>query len=260
MVENRAGAAGVVGLQAVTHSAPDGYTIGLLANTTTTSLHFANRKLDVDDTFAPVGRFVSTRIVLVVGPAVPETVRTLPEFVEYVRRNPGTTLTSAGHGGLGHLGLELFALEQKLKITHVAYKGSAPAMTDVIGGRVAGMVVDATSAMPHIQSGRLRPIATVSTARVPALPDLPTALELGFTSLQIDSSMGIVLPPKTPQPIVDRLREALRRAVDNPQYVEANNRGGNMRYFHDAPEFRTWIEQDFARWGRVIREANVKVE
>lgn len=259
VVENRAGAAGQLGLQAVTASPPDGYTIGLLANTTTNSLHFAGKKLDMENNFTPVGRFVSTRIVLVVGPAVPD-VKTLPEFIDYLRRNPGTTLTSAGHGGLGHLGLELLAMDQKLKITHVPYKGSAPAMMDVIAGRVSGMVVDATSAMPHIQSGKLRPIVTVSTVRVPSLPDLPTALELGFTSLQIDSSMGIILPPKTPQPIVDRLREALKRAVDGEQYVDSANKAGNARYFEDAPEFKVWLEKDFDRWGRVVREANIKPE
>jgi tripartite-type tricarboxylate transporter receptor subunit TctC len=259
VIENRAGAAGQLGLQAVTASPPDGYTIGLLANTTTNSLHFAGKKLDMENNFTPVGRFVSTRIVLVAGPAVPD-VKTLPEFIDYLRRNPGTTLTSAGHGGLGHLGLELLAMDQKLKITHVPYKGSAPAMMDVIAGRVSGMVVDATSAMPHIQSGKLRPIVTVSTVRVPSLPDLPTALELGVTALQIDSSMGIILPPKTPQPIVDRLREALKRAVNSEQYVDSANKAGNARYFEDAPEFKVWLEKDFDRWGRVVREANIKME
>lgn len=258
VVDNRAGAAGLVGLQAVTGATPDGYTIGLLANTTTTSLHFAGRKLDIDATLAPIGRFVSTRILLVVNPTLIPA-RTLPEFVEHLRRNPGTLMTSAGHGGLGHLGLALFALEQNLRIEHVAYKGSAPAMTDVIAGQVGGMVVDATSALPFIQTGKLRPICVASSSRVPSLPDLPTAIELGLTSLQIDSSMGLVAPPRTPQPIVDRLAEALRRAVDGASYTDAAARAGNERYFHDAAAFRQWLAGDFERWGNVIRQANIKV-
>ena len=258
VVDNRAGAAGLVGLQAVTGATPDGYTIGLLANTTTTSLHFAGKKLDIDAMFAPIGRFVSTRILLVVNPTLIP-VRTLPEFVEHLRRNPGTLMTSAGHGGLGHLGLALFALEQNLRIEHVAYKGSAPAMTDVIGGQVGGMVVDATSAMPFIQTGKLRPICVASVSRVPSLPDLPTAIELGLTSLQIDSSMGLVAPPRTPQPFVDRLTETLRRAVDGASYTEAASKAGNERYFHDAGAFRQWLASDFERWGKVIRQADIKV-
>ncbi|QJW85188.1 hypothetical protein HK414_22385 [Ramlibacter terrae] len=121
----------------------------------------------------------------------------------------------------------------------MAYRGSAPAMQDVIGGQVAAMVVDATSAMPHIQSGRLRPIAFVSTMRAPTLPDLPTALEQGYKSLQIDSSMGIVLPPKTPQQIVDRMRAALKAAVLSAGYTEAAAKHGNAHFHEDADAFKT---------------------
>jgi tripartite-type tricarboxylate transporter receptor subunit TctC len=257
VVENRTGAAGVVGMDAVSASPADGYTIGLLANTTTTALHFAGKPLDVPNRVTPVGRFVSTRIVLVVNPnLVPA--KTLPELVDHMRRNPGMTVTSAGHGGLGHLGLELFAQEQKLSILHVAYRGSAPALNDVIGGQVAGMVVDASSVVGQIEAGRVRPIATVSPERVPSLPNLPTALELGFNSLQIDSSMGIVLPPRTPKPVVDRLRTALKKAVDSASYTEAAKQAGNARFFEDAPMYREWMEKDFARWGGVIRTANIK--
>ena len=257
VVENRTGAAGVVGMDAVTASPADGYTIGLLANTTTTALHFQNKPLDVPNRLTPVGRFVSTRIVLVVNPSL-VSAKTLPELVDHMRRNPGMTVTSAGHGGLGHLGLELFAQEQKLNILHVAYRGSAPALNDVIGGQVAGMVVDASSVIGQIEAGRVRPIAVVSSERIPGLPNLPTALELGFKSLQIDSSMGIVLPPRTPQPIVDRLRAALKKAVDSASYTEAAKQAGNARFYEDAAVYREWMEKDFARWGGVISSANIK--
>ncbi|WP_288251525.1 tripartite tricarboxylate transporter substrate binding protein [uncultured Hydrogenophaga sp.] len=257
VVENKAGAAGVIGLDALTNSPPDGYTIGLLANTTTNALHFQGKTLDADARFTPVGKFVSTRIVLVVNPdLVPA--KTLPEFIDFLRRNPETTLTSAGHGGLGHLGLELFAQDQKLKIVHVAYRGSAPAMQDVVAGQVAGMVVDASSAMSNIQAGRLRVLATVSSMRTPSLPDVPTALELGIKSLQIDSSMGIVLPPKTPKPIVDRMRAALKAAVNSPFYTDVANKAGNAHFFDDADKFKAWLQEDFDRSGKIIRTANIK--
>ena len=112
---------------------------------------------------------------------------------------------------------------------------------------------------PAIQTGKLRPICVASSSRVPSLPELPTAIELGLTSLQIDSSMGLVAPPRTPQPIVDRLAEALRRAVDGASYTDAAARAGNERYFHDAAAFRQWLAGDFERWGNVIRQANIKV-
>lgn len=257
VVENRTGAAGVVGMDALTASPPDGYTIGLLANTTTTALHFSGKTLDIPNRVTPVGRFVSTHLLLVVNPnLVPA--KTLPEFVDHLRKHPGTPMTSAGYGGLGHLGLELFAQEQKLNILYVSYRGSAPALNDVIGGQVAGMVVDASSVVGHIESGRVHPIAVVSAERIPSLPNLPTALELGLNSLQIDSSMGIVLPPHTPQPVVDRLRVALQKAVNGTSYTESAKQAGNARFFEDADAYRAWMENDFARWGNVIRTANIK--
>ncbi|MBN9425969.1 MAG: tripartite tricarboxylate transporter substrate binding protein [Burkholderiales bacterium] len=257
VVENRGGAAGTIGMGAVTTAAPDGYTIGILANTTINALHFTGKPLDAANRFTPIGRFTSSRILLAVNPSVID-VRTLPELIEYVRNKPGTEFTSAGHGGLGHLGLELLAIDQKIKITHIAYRGAGPALADVLAGTVGGMIIEANAALPHIQNGRLRPIVTVSSERIPSLPDLPTALELGYKSLQIDSAFGITAPPGTPQPIVDRLRTALKQAVASDFYTNAAAKAGNARYFEDAPEYREWMEKDFARWGEVIRAANIK--
>jgi tripartite-type tricarboxylate transporter receptor subunit TctC len=259
VVENRAGAAGKIGMDAVTNAAPDGYTIGLLAGTTLNALHFLNEPLDISRRFEPIGRFTSSRILLAVNPKVID-VHTLPEFVDYLKRHPGTALTSAGHGGLGHLGLELFAMEQGVKIMHVAYRGNGPAMNDVVAGQVGGLITEANFALPQVEAGRLRPIVTVSTERIPALPKLPTALELGYKSLQIDSTFGLTVPPRTPQAIIDRLRQALKQAVDSPEYVEFGNRSGNARYFQDAPAYRQWLAEDFARWGDVITKAKITRE
>ncbi|MDO9437112.1 tripartite tricarboxylate transporter substrate binding protein [Hydrogenophaga sp.] len=259
VVENRAGAAGLIGLDAVTQAPPDGYTIGILANTTINSLHFQNKPLDAANRFATIGRFASSRILLAVNPSRID-VKTLPELIEYLRKNPGTTMTSAGHGGLGHLGLELLAQDQKLNILHVAYRGAGPALNDVVAGQVSGMIIEANAALPHIQSGKLRPIVTVSTERIPSLPDLPTALELGYKTLQIDSTFGIVVPPRTPQPIVDKLRSALKAAVESDAYADSQRKVGNARFFEDAPEYKVWLEKDFARWGAVIRDGNIKAQ
>ena len=259
VVDNRAGAAGIIGLDALTNSAPDGYTIGLLANTTTNALHFQNKPLDLDNRFMPIGKFVSTRILLVVN-AEKVAAKTLPEFIDYLRKHPGTDLTSAGQGGLGHLGLELFAQDQKLKIVHVGYRGSAPALQDVLAGQVSGMVIDASTAMPYIQSGKLRAIAAVSTTRTPSLPELKTAAELGVKSFQIDSSMAIIVPPKTPDAIVSKLTTALRQAVNSAGYAEAAKQQGNARYFEDGAKTKAWFQEDFERSERIIRSANIKLQ
>lgn len=259
VVDNRAGAAGKVGMDVVTNAAPDGYTIGLLAGTSLNSLHFLGEPLDVGKRFEPVGRFMSSRILLAVNPKVID-VKTLPDLVAYLKRHPGTALTSAGHGGLGHLGLELFAMEQGLKIMHVPYRGNGPAMNDVLAGQVGGLVTEANFALPYVEAGKLRAIVTVSTERIPALPNLPTALELGYKSLQIDSTFGITVPPRTPQAVIDRLRVALKQAVDSPGFVDFANRSGNARYFQDAPAYKDWLIADFARWGKVIREAKITRE
>jgi tripartite-type tricarboxylate transporter receptor subunit TctC len=200
--------------------------------------------------------FSATRVVLVVNPTVMD-VRDLAQFTDYVRKNPGTHYTTVGHGGLGHLGLELWAQEGGLKLSHVAYRGTAPALEDVLGGRVPAMVLDANTALPHVQSGALRAVVTVSTHRAPAFPDLPTATELGVTSLQIDGTIGIVAPPKTPAAIVDRLRIAVRRAADGESFANSSKVTGAVKLYMDAPDYGPWIQRESDRWGRVIKDAGL---
>lgn len=256
VVENRPGAAGIVSLDAITNSPPDGYTLLLLANTTTTALHFNRKALDIDKRFTPISSVVATRIILVVNPKMID-VQNIKQFIEYVKKNPQTPYTSAGHGGLGHLGMELFAQQTKVPMMHVAYKGTTPALEDVIGGRVGAMIIDATSAMPHIRAGTLRPVVTVSTVRAPLLPDLPTALEQGVSSFQIDSVLGLVAPPRLPKPITDRLRAAAQRSIDSIGFTTTLRQSGNAKSYMDAAQYRAWMQQDFDRWGRVVRDAGL---
>ncbi|QJW85163.1 tripartite tricarboxylate transporter substrate binding protein [Ramlibacter terrae] len=178
VVENKAGAAGIISLEALTQSPADGYTLGLLSNSTTTALHFGNKPLDVDRRATVLAQFVATRLILAVNPKVVD-VRSLAQFIAHAKGKPGLTYTSSGQGSPGHPGMELFARQKGLQFTHVPYRGSAPAMQDVVAGRVGIVVVDASTAAPFIASGDLRPVVTVSTARAPGLPDLPTALEQG---------------------------------------------------------------------------------
>jgi tripartite-type tricarboxylate transporter receptor subunit TctC len=198
----------------------------------------------------------ATRVVLVVNPKVLD-VRDLQQFTDHVRKNPGMHYTTVGHGGLGHFGLELWAQQSGLKVSHVSYRGTAPALEDVLGGRVPAMVLDAKTALPYVQSGALRPVVTVSAHRSPAFPDLPTATELGVSSLQIDGTIGIVAPSKTPAAIVDLLRTAVRRGTEGERFAGSANATGAVRLYMDAPEYGAWLQRESDRLGRVIKDAGL---
>lgn len=256
VVENRVGAAGTIALDALTHSAPDGYTLGLLSNSTTTSLHYVNKPLAMDERFIPLAQFVATRLILIVNPKVVN-VKTLAEFVDYARSHPGLVYTSSGHGSPGHLGMELFARQKGLQLTHIPYRGSAPAMQDVIAGRVGVKVVDASIAAPFIQAGQVRPIVTVSTQRSPMFPNLPTAKEQGESAFQIDSTMSLIVPPGTPTPVVETLRAALKQAANSDGFAKHAQQAGNAISWLDAAAYKTWLQRDFDLWGKVIQDTGI---
>lgn len=258
-VENRAGAAGLIALDALTQSAPDGYTLGLLSNSSTTAMHFSGKALDIDKRFIPLGQFVATRLILIVNPKVVD-VKSLPELIALAKDKPGLAYASSGHGSPGHLGMELFARQKGLQFTHIPYRGSAPALQDLIGGRFGIKVVDASTAMPFITAGTVRPIVTVSTVRPPSLPDLPTAQELGERAFQIDSTMSLVVPPGTPAPVVARLHAALKRAAASEGFTAHARRVGNAVAWMEPAEYTSWLTRDFEKWGQVIREAGIAAE
>ena len=259
VVENRAGAAGFLAMEAITQSPPDGYTIGVLSNSSTTALHFTQKPLDLDRRFTPVAQFVATRLIMVVNPKVAD-IKTLADFVAMAKQQPGMVYTSSGHGSPGHLGMELIARQKGLKLTHIPYRGSAPAMQDVIAGRVGVKVVDASIAMPFIAAGQVRPVVTVSTKRAPSLPDLPTAIEQGESAFQIDSTIALITSPGTPEPILSRLRAALKRAANSEGFDAHAKRLGNAKTWVETAEYKAWLQRDFDTWGKVIQEAGIKPE
>jgi tripartite-type tricarboxylate transporter receptor subunit TctC len=257
-VENKGGASGLIALDGLTGSPADGYALMVLNNTTTTALHFLNKPLELDKRFTPVGLFLGVRMLLVVNPKVINA-RNVADLMAFAKGGTDVQYTSSGPGSPGHIMMEGFARQSGIKVTHVAYRGSAAALMDTVAGRVGLMVVEASSAVQHIQSGSLRAIATVSPGRASLLPDVPTSTEQNFPGLVMDSSFGLIAPPGTPAPVLERLRAALRKAIQADNFVAQAKTAGNAIEYVDGPAYRDSLIQDFDRWGRVIRDVGIKV-
>lgn len=253
-VDNRPGATGVIGMEALTASPPDGYTVLLLPNATTVALHAQNKPLDIDTRFTVVGGTIIQPMLVVVNPKVVD-VRNLRELDAYFKANPGTLYTTSGPGSPSHVAMEVLAKRRGLNLTHVAYKGINPALMDVVAGRVGVFLTDAGASRPHVQSGALRPIAAGGSVRSTMYPNIETAGEQGFTDLEYDGINALIVPPGTPAPILQRLRTALKKAVESETHTRFATDAGNKALYTDGPAFRDVLQKDFDRWGRLIREA-----
>lgn len=258
-VENRGGVSGIVGMDWVNTQPADGYTLLLYAQTTAIAHHFQNRPFDVRKNITAVVGATSSPLVMVVNPkALP--VRTVPELIAYVKANPGLDYTSVGLGSMGHLTLEMIASRSNLKMTHIAYKGGAQAIVDLVAGRVPLMLADVVSSAPHIRSGALHPLAIMSVQRVKALPDVPSIADQGLGAFEAEPFGGISGPPGIPAAVVERIAGAIKAAGSDAEFVNAFNASGNeFRYIDPAP-FVAKIEESYAKWGRVIRESGIRVQ
>ena len=256
-VDNRAGASGQIGLDILTASPPDGYTVFQLSNSTTTSFIFSGKPLDIDKRFTMIGGFSVSPLMVAVNPKVVD-VKNMAELIDYVRRKPGADYTSSGPGGPSNISMEAFAKQQGLTMTHVPYKGIGPALLDVLAGRIGIIVVDGGAAKPHLQSGALRPIVVISSVRTSLAPDVPTAQELGYTAFVNDSINALAVPPGTPPAIIEHLKAALRKSVAGEQQTEVQRQSGTRYAFTDGAAMRDWLAQDFDRWTRLIRDTGLK--
>ena len=261
VVENRAGAGGAIGSEVVAKSAPDGYTI-LIGVTgshgVSVSLNPALPYHPLRD-FEPISRVVSAPLVIVTKPEFPT--KTLAEFIAYSRANPGkVTFATPGNGTSMHLTGEMFNLAAGTKLVHVAYRGSAGAMNDLIGGQVDSMFSDLLVAMPFIQSGRVRPLAVTSATRHPLLPDVPTVAEAGVAGFEALSWQGLFAPAGTPKAIVDKLNAETRKALASPEIRDYFSAQGMEVKATSPAEFRAFIEKEIPKWARVIKDAHVTLQ
>jgi tripartite-type tricarboxylate transporter receptor subunit TctC len=260
VVENRPGANSNVGAEIVVHSAPDGYTLYAfsIANTINATL-YPKLSYDPIKDFEPIGMIAKIPNILVVNPGLP--VKTVAEYVRYAKDSKdGVTFASSGSGSSIHLSGEMFKMQSKIQMLHIPYKGSAPAVTDLLGGQVESMFDNAPSALPHIQSGKLRPIAVTSAQRSPFLPEVPTISESGYPGFDVQSWFALVAPAGTPKPIIKQLNAALNKALNSP---EVRQRLQDLAATPEpgTPEKMAAFEAtEVKRWREVVKASGAKAE
>jgi tripartite-type tricarboxylate transporter receptor subunit TctC len=261
IVENRPGAGGNIGSDAVAKSPPDGYT--LLMGTVGT--HGINVSLYKKMPFDPVKDFVPITLVtaapniLVVHPSLP--VKSVKELIDYAKSNPGKlSFASSGNGTSIHLAGELFKRTTGVQMTHVPYKGSAPALTDLIGGQVQLMFDNMPSALPHVKAGKLRPVAVTSKKRSPALPDLPTIAESGVPGFEATTWFGVLAPRDTPKEIVTKLNKEMVRILKTPEVKGRLMEQGAEPIGNSPEQFAAHIQAEIAKWERVVKESGAQVD
>jgi tripartite-type tricarboxylate transporter receptor subunit TctC len=261
IVENRAGAGGNVGADAVAKSAPDGYTLLMSsAGILTANPHlYKSMPFNAETAFIPVSNVAQMSMLLVVHPEVEA--KALKEFVALAKMQPGKiNFGSPGIGTTGHLGLAMFMHAAGVKITHVPYRGAAPAITDLIAGQIDGVVDNPPTVIAHIQAGRLRPLAIAAKQRLPLLPDVPTAAEQGIANYEASSWFGIAAPAGTPPAVIERLHKAIAAAVKSPAMQERFSKSGAQLVGDTPAQFAARIRAEYKRWGEIIRAANIKAE
>jgi tripartite-type tricarboxylate transporter receptor subunit TctC len=260
VVENRPGANGNVGIGAVERAAPDGYTFlfGPGAHLVVNKLLYPNISADPDK-LEPVSMLATNPLVLVVHPKVPA--KNLQEFVAYAKANPGKlNYASAGNGGTPHLGAEMFQSMAGVKMTKVTYRGVAPAMIGLVAGEVDLIFVDISTAIGHIEGGRLRVLGVASHKRHPVLPDTPALTEL-FPGLTAETWFALTAPPKTPPAIVNQVSAAVAEAIKMPDVGKRLQAMGNIEPIGSTPaEMAAFMRKERERWGAVIRTNGITAE
>ena len=261
LVDNRPGAANIVGTEIVAKAQPDGYT--LIVNTagpmSINPLLYAKLPYDAMKDFAPITNVADTAFVLVVNPAV--AAKSVAELIALAKAKPGQlAYASWGRGSANHLGTELFMMVTQVKLLHVPYKGSGAAMPDVIAGNVPIFFDTIASAVPQIRAGRLRPLGVSSLKRSPAIPEVPTIAESGLDGFEAGSWFGFFAPAKTPREIVTKLHDEIVKAMKPPEVQERLATLGLDPVGNTPAQFSEQIRRDLAKWSKVVKAAGIQPE
>ncbi|SEK93541.1 Tripartite-type tricarboxylate transporter, receptor component TctC [Variovorax sp. YR750] len=259
VIDNRSGASGTVGAAAASRAAADGYTFVTLATPTLLASHlYASPGYDIFKNFTPVGSIYDLPIVLVVNPKSLPDVTGVQGLIAKAKAEGGKlNYTSAGSGSFGHLTTEQLKTIGKFEMLHVPYRGSAPAVTDLIGGQVPAMFSDLVGVLPHIKSGKLRAIAVGSGQRVSLLPDVKTVAEQGFPGFDATSWGGLLAPTGTPKEVIDRMSAELKKALADKEVQEKLQSVGTFAAYRTPEQTGVRMKEDFERWGKVIRDNHI---
>ena len=260
VIENKPGGGSNIGSEQAARAAPDGYTLllGTIANATNMSI-YKNLAYDTLRDFAPVTQIMSAPSVLVVAPSLPA--RDLKELITLAKSKPGTlSFASSGAGGSPHLAGELLKSRAGIDIFHVPYKGAAPALADVVSGTVSMGFKTALSAIPHMQSGRLKPIAVAANRRLAQIPDVPTMAEAGFADFEVSSWNGLLAPAKTPPEIVAKLHLELVRILASSDLREKFAAQASEPVGSTPEQFRAYIKAEIDKWAQVVRASGARID
>lgn len=261
VIDNRPGAGGGIGTAIVAKAAPDGYTIvfGNLGPNAINPSIYPNLSYDAEKDFAPICVVVNTPLILVVRPQ--SGIKTLGELIALGKAQPGKLFYgSVGIGAASHVASELFNIVAGTKFMHVPYKGSAPASLGAIAGEVTMYFGTGPEMTTHIKSGALRALAISTSTRSPAMPDLQTVAEAGLPGFSVDVWFGLLAPAGTPRPIVDKVNRAVGLVLQNPEMRNRLIEMNAVPAFNSPDEFAAQIRADIVKWGKVVREANIKPE
>ncbi len=259
-IENKAGAGGIVGAQAAAKAPADGYHFFFAAihHSVLPSLK-KNLSYDIQKDFVPVGMAARFPIVLVVNPSLP--VNTVAELIAYAKANPTKlSYSSSGTGGGTHLAGELFNALANMTMQHVPYKGSAPAMQDLVGGQVQVMFADGPSALPFVKSGKIRALGVGNPEPSVFFPGVPTIAGAGLPGYEAYSWTGVVAPVGTPAAVVARVNADMDKVLKDPKTIEALNGVGAEPMPGTPEQFKAFIDNEINKWGDIIRRANIKVD
>jgi len=261
VVENKPGAGGMIGLQAASKAAPDGYTIHIsaLTNQSISSALFKNPPADLQKDFVPVALIGTVPHLIVINPSVPA--KNLPELIAYIKSKKGDfNYASQGNGSLSHLESTLFMQRIGATGTHIPYKGSSFALPDLIAGNTLMMFDSVTASLPHIQSGKLRPIAIAAAERSPLMPNVPTLGQDGMKQFDVENFYAVYVPKGTSPAIVAKLEREIRKILTNPDFKARMAAQGIHPEFANSEKLAEITANEANKWGKVVKSANIKVD
>jgi tripartite-type tricarboxylate transporter receptor subunit TctC len=259
IVENKAGASGAIAAAQVAKSPADGYTLMMLATPTLLAPHlYKTTGYDSVKDFTSIATVYDLPIVVVVNPTLMPTVTDLQKLVTHAKAQPGRlNYTSSGVGSFGHLSMELLKQMGQFDMQHVPYRGGVPAITDTLGGQVPMMYADLVAALPHIQSGSLRAIAVGSPQRVGVIPDVKTIAEQGFKGFDAVSWGGLMAPAGTPKDVVERISTEVKAILAEKDTQDKLLNAGAIANYQTPSQMAARVQQDYAKWGKVIRDKGI---